>query len=255
MTEQNPELLDGLAAEYALGILRGPARRRFERLIESDVALAGRVEAWAKRLDPLIEGVPAIEPPARVWSEIERRIGPTPAPTPARRGFFELLFARPVAAIPSLANAGLWYCLTFWRRVGIAGAAIAALLFIYLFVAPPSSATHMALLADTANKPVLVVSLDLHHDRLTLDAARLPAAENGKSLELWILPPTGNPRSLGVIAGGAIAGAAVSRPLDGKAAADLAHGGLAVSLEPEGGSPTGLPTGPVLYSGPVLPVS
>jgi anti-sigma-K factor RskA len=58
-----------------------------------------------------------------------------------------------------------------------------------------------------------------------------------------------------VIAGGVTAGGTVSRPLDAKAARDLAHGGLAVSLEPEGGSPTGLPTGPVLYSGPVLPVS
>jgi anti-sigma-K factor RskA len=253
MTERNPELLDGLAAEYALGILRGPARRRFERLIENDAALAQRVEVWAKRLDPLIEAVPPIEPPAHVWNEIDRRIGP--APRPAGRGFFDFLFARPAAAIPNLANAGLWYCLNFWRRVGLAAAAIAALLFIYLFVAPPSSPTHMALLADAANKPVLVVSLDLHHDRLTLDAARLPAAESGKSLELWILPPAGNPRSLGVIAGGTIAGGTVSRPLDAKAAIDLAHGGLAVSLEPEGGSPTGLPTGPVLYSGPVLPVS
>ena len=131
---------------------------------------------------------------------------------------------------------------------GTAGAAIATLLFVYLFIAPPQTPTHMALLADAANKPVLVVSLDLHHDRLTLDATRLPAAETGKSLELWILPPSGNPRSLGVIPAGE-----VSLPLDRKAASDLAQGALAVSLEPAGGSPTGLPTGPVLYSGPVLP--
>jgi anti-sigma-K factor RskA len=108
----------------------------------------------------------------------------------------------------------------------------------------------MALLADAEHKPVLMVSLDLHHDRLTLDAARLPAAEAGKSLELWILPPSGNPRSLGIIPGGQI-----SLPLDRQAAADLARGALAVSLEPAGGSPTGQPTGPVLYSGPVLPTS
>ena len=95
---------------------------------------------------------------------------------------------------------------------------------------------------------MLVVSLDLHHDRLTLDATRLPATEAGKSLELWILPPSGNPRSLGLLANRRL-----SLPLDGTAAADLAQGALAVSLEPAGGSPTGLPTGPVLYSGPVLP--
>lgn len=246
MTERDPELLDGLAAEYALGTLRGPARRRFERLIDSDPALARRVGDWAQRLDPLAEAAPAIEPPGQIWAAIERRIGP--APKPARRSLVDYLFGRPTQAVPSLATAGLWYCVSFWRRVGIAGSAIAALLFVYLFIAPPSAPTHMALLADAANKPVLVVSLDLHHDRLTLNAARLPAAESGKSLELWILPPSGNPRSLGVIPGGE-----VSLPLDRKAATDLAHGALAVSLEPTGGSPTGLPTGPVLYSGPVLP--
>jgi anti-sigma-K factor RskA len=248
MTERDPELLDGLAAEYALGTLRGPARRRFERLIESDPDLARRVDDWAQRLDPLAGAAPAIEPPAQTWAAILRRIGP--APDRARRGLVEYLFGRPTEAVPSLATAGLWYCVSFWRQIGIASAAIAALLFVYLFIAPPSSPTHMALLADAANKPILVVSLDLHHDRLTLDATRLPAAEAGKSLELWILPPSGNPRSLGVIPGGQL-----SLPLDLKAAEDLAQGALAVSLEPAGGSPTGLPTGPVLYSGPVLPTS
>jgi anti-sigma-K factor RskA len=248
MTERDPEMLDEMAAEYVLGTLRGPARRRFERLIAGDADLARRVEAWTGRLDPLVEAAPPIAPPARVWAAIERRIGA--APQRRQRGFIEFLFGRPTEAVPSLATAGLWYCVSFWRQLGIAGAAIALLLFVYLFVAPPSAPTHMALLADAANKPVVMVSLDLHHDRLTLDAARLPAAETGKSLELWILPPQGNPRSLGVLPSGQL-----SLPIDQQAAADLAHGALAVSLEPAGGSPTGLPTGPVLYSGPVLPAS
>ena len=248
MTERDPEMLDDMAAEYVLGTLRGPARQRFERLIAGDAELAWRVEAWTARLGPLAEAAPAVEPPARVWAAVERRIGA--APQGRQRGFIEFLFGRPAEAVPSLATAGLWYCVSFWRQVGIAGAAVALLLFVYLFVAPPSVPTHVALLADAANKPVVMVSLDLHHDRLTLDAARLPAAEAGKSLELWILPPQGNPRSLGVLPAGPL-----SLPIDRQAAADLAHGALAVSLEPAGGSPTGLPTGPVLYSGPVLPAS
>jgi anti-sigma-K factor RskA len=249
MTERDPEMLDEMAAEYVLGTLRGPARRRFEQLIASDAELARRVEQWAQRLDPLVEAAPPIEPPARVWTAIERRIGAA-APKRGRRGLIEFMFGRPTEAVPSLATAGLWYCVSFWRQVGIASAAIAVLLFVYLFVAPPSAPTHMALLADAANKPVVMVSLDLHRDRLTLDAARLPAAEAGKSLELWILPPQGNPRSLGVLPAGQLA-----LPIDQQAATDLAHGALAVSLEPAGGSPTGLPTGPVLYSGAVLPAS
>lgn len=248
MTERDPEMLDEMAAEYVLGTLRGPARRRFEQLIAGDAELARRVEAWAQRLDPLVEAAPPIEPPARIWAAIERRIGA--APEHRRRGLIAFLFGRPTEAVPNLATAGLWYCVSFWRQVGIASAALALLLFVYLFVAPPSAPTHMALLADATNKPVVMVSLDLHHDRLTLDAARLPAADAGKSLELWILPPGGNPRSLGILPAGQL-----SVPIDRQAATDLAHGALAVSLEPAGGSPTGLPTGPVLYSGPVLPAS
>jgi anti-sigma-K factor RskA len=71
MTERDPEMLDDLAAEYVLGTLRGPARKRFERLIESDPELARRVDDWAKRLDPLAEAAPAIDPPARSWAAIE----------------------------------------------------------------------------------------------------------------------------------------------------------------------------------------
>jgi len=68
------------------------------------------------------------------------------------------------------------------------------------------------------------------------------------SLELWALPRGGKPKSLGLISGnkGVLQLAAVAD----KALADVPM--LAVSLEPKGGSPTGSPTGPVLYSGPCV---
>jgi anti-sigma-K factor RskA len=55
------------------------------------------------------------------------------------------------------------------------------------------------------------------------------------------------PRPLGLIAKGAL-----SVDLGPLAARALASGVLAVSLEPAGGSPTGSPTGPVLYQGRIL---
>jgi anti-sigma-K factor RskA len=55
------------------------------------------------------------------------------------------------------------------------------------------------------------------------------------------------PRPLGLIAEGAL-----SVDLGPLAARALASGVLAVSLEPAGGSPTGSPTGPVLYQGRIL---
>jgi anti-sigma-K factor RskA len=67
--------------------------------------------------------------------------------------------------------------------------------------------------------------------------------------ELWSVPPQGNPRSLGLIS----AARATVIPRD-RLPATLLKGGtaaLAVSIEPPGGSPTGVPTGPVVFAGQV----
>ncbi len=86
---------------------------------------------------------------------------------------------------------------------------------------------------------------------LTVAAIAPIALPGDRALELWLLPEQGNPRSLGLVS--ALAPAGIARvALPGKAEEALQNiPALAVSLEPKGGSPTGLPTGPVLYSGPV----
>ena len=75
-------------------------------------------------------------------------------------------------------------------------------------------------------RPLVNVSLEANH-----------------ALELWALPSSGGPpRSLGVISEKATTVLKKGDVLKGAS-------GLAVSLEPPGGSPTGAPTGPVLYAG------
>jgi len=70
----NRELLDRLAAEYALGTLRGRARRRFQRWLVSP-RLAGLVRTWEDRLAFLeTREVRIAPPPAQVWSDIESRL-------------------------------------------------------------------------------------------------------------------------------------------------------------------------------------
>jgi anti-sigma-K factor RskA len=69
--------------------------------------------------------------------------------------------------------------------------------------------------------------------------------EANRSLELWSLPPQGAPRSLGLIASDKATVVQRGKVLEGTAA-------FAVSLEPAGGSPTGAPTGPVLYVGKLV---
>lgn len=90
--------------------------------------------------------------------------------------------------------------------------------------------------AGQADKVLLVNTLD-------------PAIQvSGRSLELWALPRDGKPKSLGLVG----AERALLRLAD---TAERSLGNvpaLAISLEPQGGSPSGQPTGPVLYSGPCV---
>ena len=49
MDYSRPELADRLAAEYVLGTLRGPARRRFEALLPAHPALNRAMLDWQRR--------------------------------------------------------------------------------------------------------------------------------------------------------------------------------------------------------------
>jgi anti-sigma-K factor RskA len=226
-----PELQERLAAEYALGTLRGAARRRFERWMEEDAATAQAASRWQARLTPMSGAVAPVVPPARVWRAIRERLG-EPARAP-----------------------GLWASVAFWRALGLAASsAAAALLAVVLFVAPAGepAATHVAVLSDAkSQKAVLLVSAAAAQDRLRVRTLDPAIHVEGKSLELWALPAGGAPKSLGVVPADARAMLRLAAPVGTSLAGVPA---LAVTLEPRGGSPSGAPTGPVLFSGPWLPI-
>ena len=247
MKYDNPDLRDRLAAEYALGTLRGLARRRFERVMDGDRALRELVLEWELRLNRLAETAPAIEPPGRVWQQIKARMGATAA---ERRSLFGALLGGARVRVPNLAEAGLWNFVGFWRPASLVAAAAAIALAFYVTTLTPAAPplTHLAVLNDQDNKPAMVANLHATVDRLVIRAVATPPVESGKALELWLLPAGGAPVSLGLLGG---AETIVDLPHAQTTA--IATGGLAVSLEPAGGSPTGQPTGPVLFSGAVLP--
>jgi anti-sigma-K factor RskA len=240
-----PELHERLAAEYALGTLRGAARRRFERWMREDAAIAQAVARWQERVAPLAAAVEPVTPPQRVWRAIEERIG-------AGRS----------------ASSGFWDNLAFWRALGLtATGSAAALLAATVLLAPrvpePAPApvvlrvpaegmpnAYLAVLSDPkSQKPVLVVSAGVKSDQLWIKTLDPSIHVPDKSLELWALPTGQAPKSLGLVT------ASGKAALKLVAAADQSLGdipALAVSLEPRGGSPTGAPTGPVLFSGPCI---
>ncbi len=73
------------------------------------------------------------------------------------------------------------------------------------------------------------------------------APEPGRSYELWLISNKySGPRSLGVVG----ANEFTARPLPTDFDADtIRTASYAISLEPAGGSPSGAPTGPVLFKG------
>jgi len=227
MKYDHPELRERLAAEYALGSLRGAARRRFERLLAADAPLRDLVQAWELRLNLLAESAPAVAPPARVWERILQRLGPAPA----REG----LLAR------------WWNSLGFWRGAGLLAMAATAALALYIGLTPTPGPSYIAVLIDADKTPILVARFDAESRQLSVHDLRPVAADPAHSRELWLVAAGGPPKSLGVVEGGK---KTVTLPADQAAA--LATAILAISREPPGGSPSGAPT-EVLFTGAVVP--
>ncbi|KPC54294.1 anti-sigma factor [Amantichitinum ursilacus] len=227
MNYRNPLLQTQLAGQYVVGTLRGPARRRFEGLMAADAALRRTVRETEDQLLPLVRAVPPVDPPARVWRQIARRV----------RAMREV-------------SPWSWGGLYLWRLLA-GGFAVAALALSVVLVQPKPAATlvpaQMALLQDKTQHVALVARVAADGSVRVSPLENLSGTATNKALELWAIPPGGAPKSLGLIAAN---GATLVKRPQVLAGAEV----LAVSLEPPGGSPTGAPTGPVLWVGKLVNV-
>jgi anti-sigma-K factor RskA len=234
-TYSNPQLRDALAAEYVVGTLRGRARARFESLLRYDPALRRLVAEWESRLTPLAAAAGEIAPPQRVWDALSRRIAGTSA------------------------RAGWWASLAFWRGFAVTATAFTLILAVIVGTAPrPEPPMAMvAVMNDDKGQPALVVSwppmkeMRDPHIRVKVVQAH-PVMEAGTAWEMWMLPGgQGAPVSMGLIN--------TDRDQVMKINPALAHRmggawGVAMSVEPAGGSKTGAPTGPVIFKGQCVKV-
>jgi anti-sigma-K factor RskA len=227
MRYDTPELRERLAEDYVLGTMPRRAQRRFERLMSADMELARMVGDWVDRLAPLDLATPPVEPPAHVWQAIERQIGETTAALPVLRRWFQSL--------------------AFWRALALASSLATAALVLYVAVFPrPIAPAVVAVLAGRGGEPGWVAVAGPRTGEVSVSAVAPPAERKPHAFELWAIAG-GPPRPLGLLPqdfGSAIILQAAQLPPPGSV--------LAVSFEPPGGSPTGLPTGPVLYQGRVL---
>jgi anti-sigma-K factor RskA len=158
-----------------------------------------------------------------------------------------------------------------WRRMtGVMGA-IAALLALYIGLAQfapglvplgprapvvaqstaPAQlgARLVAVLQQEPTAPAFLLTVD--PQSRTLVVRRVSATpEAGRSYELWLISSQfPAPKSLGVVGNDEF----TQRPIPGNFdVATLRTASYAVSLEPAGGSPSGVPTGPVLFTGKIV---
>jgi len=235
--------IDMLAAEYVLGTLPSAERAAIALRSRHDKPLAAAIEAWERRFAPLAETVAAREAPGHVWARIEQRLDGMGQ---------DDMGQGPAAAIARLAGAERR--MRRWRATAIAASALAASLVLFVGVRelsrPASEKALVAVLQKDAQSPAFLVSVDLEKKLLTIRAVAAPP-QPGKSYELWLVhDELKAPRSLGLIGGGPFT--VIHPKLAAYAPQTIKQATLAVSLEPEGGSPTGAPTGPVLYAGKLI---
>ena len=220
MSESSEADADWLAAEYVLGVLQPADMRLAEARRETDPAFAADLLFWQEQISPLANLVAPVQPPTSLWPRLALATG-----IGARAN------RRPV----------------FWQAATAASLLIAASLALVLFLPPVNRAERLATaLAPLGSPARFLVNAQADGSLSVTDLAN-GAAPVGRAYQLWALAQgAAAPVSLGVLP----PGPNVVPP--GYASAGEQ---LLVSEEPPGGSPTGAPTGPVVFGGTLTPLA
>ncbi len=257
---KHPDLLEQLAASYALGTMRGRARSRFETMARQSPTVRASTLIWQERFSSLTELQPEQVPSANVWKRIENLIAAEPGRV-AESGMTSAIAEK------------LKRLMSVWRGValGSGATAIAAVLVavtthkqvesqdMQLAAAQQQNVAlterlqstpqiqYVSVLSDDKQAATMLATFDPTKRTITLKRVGNYQESADKSLQLWALPETGGPKSLGVLGSDAVV-RLTATPNDVQQVPTLA-----ITLEPHGGVPPGSgPTGPVLFKGPLL---
>jgi anti-sigma-K factor RskA len=256
---QEPPSADLLAGEYVLGVLDADQRSEAQSRIERDPGFARLVADWEQRLAPLLADVEGTEVPQHLWPRIRSRLG---WPAVETRG--------------DTARPGLWQSTGFWRAAtGLAAAAALAAIVIGplgLFrgddlpvagpdpiaveptpptppVEDPSAPKPVTTLARDDGSPGWLASVDSDDGTVLMVPVPAPADAEGRVPELWLIAPGESAKSLGIVS---IDRSHTVKVPDTLRRA-LAKGAvLAITLEPVGGAPQGIATGPIVAKGDIV---
>jgi len=239
--DQMPEF-EALAAEYALGLLEGQERSAFEAQLRRNPDAARAVLAWQAQFAAMAEAeVDAVAPPPRVEAALQARLfGPEPAP------------------------ATLWDRASFWRGVSALTGAVAVVAVGFAVLPVIEQPGMIEPPADAAIPPGTILMthlLPVEGSGLGLAVTREPdgvlqvrrvagGPTPGRAQQVWlVLDDDRPPISLGLLGDEPLTTLAPDPDV-----AELFGVGAAVAIsdEPEGGSPTGAPTGDILAVGSLV---
>jgi len=231
-----------LIDEVVLGLAEDAEVARIEALAQSDPDVAARLERARQRFAPLDDTADEMPVPDGFWSRLEdglesgsaTNVSETDA-APAPQGGAQIV---DLAAMRSTLNR--------WRAAAVGGMAAAALLVGVLgwtLATAPEPTVIAVLLNDQGEAIALVEGQPDNTTRVTLlEQAEVPA---DSVMQVWTKPDEdGPPISLGLLA------TARSRTLTIEGLPAPGRDQLyEITVEPAGGSPTNLPTGPILGKG------
>ena len=261
---QHPELLDQLAVRYAVGVMRGAARRRFEFHSRQSATVRASILLWQERMTALME-LPAAAPLSpypspNVWKRIENTLQAIPKSinlssprlqqlrATLSRMRKQLIWWRTGAAFAGIAAVvGTLFSLQASQSLEGRGQQIAQLEKQLQQQAAQQQVQYVAVLADEKSDASVLVTFDPDKKRLVLQRVGGYQEAADKSLQLWALPPGQAPQSLGVMGGDKVLRLTAAQEQITNVPT------LAISLEPKGGVPSSTgPTGPVLFKGALL---
>ncbi|NNU78873.1 anti-sigma factor [Halovulum dunhuangense] len=224
---------DALAAEYALGVLPHAERVVFAMRLEHSAALRERVRFWEERLAVLSDDISPVPPPSRVLDRTERRLFGVPE---KRSGWWN--------------SVGLWRGLSFASLVAALGLGFIAWQELRTPGQAGPGAAYVAELRGDTGAVSLMALFDEGTGTLRINRTAGDATVN-RVFQLWLIAGDNPPVSLGLLPQDDATGV-ITIPEDIRD--DIGDGTLAISDEPEGGSPTGQPTGDVLALGQMAPI-
>jgi anti-sigma-K factor RskA len=236
------------AAEYTLGLLTSDEASAVLKNARLYPELQSEIDGWNDRLTRFAEELPDMAPPEAAWAEIKRKLRDSEVSSP-----IELSAARQVKST-------LWENAAFWRRLSFVsvGAAVAASIIAVLAVYQPSlmiaPAQDRLVAALEAAAPGTGAAFVATYDPLRKQMVIVPArviTEAQRVPELWLVTKDKRVISLGVVNSQHAQAVIIPSDLINETGAGA---GLVITLEPPGGAPGGVATGPAIAKGELTPI-